>query len=143
MSIIDKKFLKLIVNTIPDLYSFEHYDKYLSSTAIQSILLPIHTTLLSHIVDSNNNDDNACFLLYKYDDKFILIHIFNGTCSGCFNNSISNYRDVIIRAIDKAYITTNKNEMEQYYLKCLSSDCDFISAQNIYYIFPQRPYYQP
>lgn len=60
-----------------------------------------------------------------------------GTCSGCFRDS---YNDNIMNSLEKSYVSTNIEEIEKYYLKHLSYNCDFQWNKNIYYIHPNRPY---
>lgn len=135
MTILDKTFLENITNDIQDIYTFDQYKQFLK-TDIQNIL---RAELISHIFAYNSNEDKACFLLYKYEDKYIFIHIFTGTCSECFDSN-NYYKTHILNAIRSSYVSTSKEEIEHYYLKCLSNDCDYVQANNIYFVYPSVIY---
>lgn len=133
MSVLNREFLKFIARPLEKpLTTFRDYDAYLRSSRIHRLL---DAELLSHIVDYDSNEDASCFLMYKYEDKYILIHIFVGTCSGC-GAGRGSFEDVILVALDKAYVSTHLQEVEAYYLRKLSSDCNFA---NVYAIHPDRP----
>jgi hypothetical protein len=125
MSIFDKSFLKDITNKIKQINSWNEYDAYLK-TDIQQIL---NAQLLSHIVDYDSGENKTCFLLYKYEDKYIFLHIFTGTCSNCI---FLSYNEMIENALEKSYVSTNLEEIEHYYFNCLSKECDNYLSKNLY-----------
>lgn len=145
MSILDKSFLNELINYPPKLNTHDEYVQYLQ-TNLKYLLNPTKTQLLSHIIDYNNNCDITTFLFYKYEDKYIFIEIKTGTCSGCFDelrdknteNLIDTYDSIINNALNKCYITTNLQEIEQYFKSKLDSESDY--RHNIYLIYPERPY---
>jgi hypothetical protein len=137
MSILDKRFLENITNEIGKINTYDKYREYLK-TDIQHIL---RAELLSHIFGEDSEADSACFLLFKYEDKYIFIHIFVGTCSacGCFNHNC-DYKPHILDAIQSSYVSTSKEDIEQYYFKCLAKDNCNKTGQNIYFIYPNDIY---
>lgn len=93
-----------------------------------------------------SNCDITTFLFSKYEDKYIFIEIKIGTYSGCFNelrdknteNLIDTYNSIINNALDKCYITTNLQEVEQYFKSSVDSKLDY--RNNIYLIYPEMPF---
>lgn len=61
------------------------------------------------------------FLFYQYENYYILIEIFQGTCSECIINTKKkhNYSNIIRKKIDRAYVSTNFEEITEYFNKQL------------------------
>jgi len=138
MSIFDKSFIQSITNdNIPEFTHFQQYDTYLK-TNVQKIL---SATLLSHIFEGSGSDVHA-YLLYKYEDKYIFISIWEGTCSGCKFGDIT-YNSIIETALEKCYVSTNLEDIEKYYLQCLSNvemDTEYRKKEDLYNIYPNTVY---
>lgn len=111
MSILNRQFIENIRNTIPVLETYDEYFNYLLNANL------LNTELLSRVNEWNCDEDKECFMLYKYEDKYILIHIFIGTCSMCFHLP---FNTVIDNAIERAYVSTNIEDIKNYYNKYLS-----------------------
>ena len=109
-----KKIISSITNTIPQINTYREYERYLKHD-VKTIL---HANLLSHVIDYNSNEDMCVFLLYQYEDKYIVVDIFIGTCENCIG---TNFNEIIINAIEKAYVSTNFGEIKQYYLSRIPS----------------------
>lgn len=116
MSVLDKSFLKNILNPVKEIDTYDEYENYLN-TEITQIL---NAKLLYHSVGPDNDCDRECFLVYKYEDKYIVINIFMGTCSAC--NSQMSYRDTILDAVERCYVSTNFGDVKRYYMDILGND---------------------
>jgi hypothetical protein len=132
MSILDRSFLKSITNPIPAISDYRLFSNFYR----RKIKHLLNAELLSHIVDENYYADFTCFLLYKYEDKYILIHMFVGTCSECLTLS---YNNIILNAIERAFVSTSIEDIEKYYLNKLSNESTFKKNKNIYYLYPEKP----
>lgn len=113
MSILDKKFIYNLINQPPIFSNYDEYSEYLWND-FKYILN--NCIMLVHSCGYNYDAYMTAFVLYKYDDKYILIEVFLGTCSGWFDDN-KVYNDYINDAIDKCYITTNLDDMKQYFKK--------------------------
>lgn len=116
MSILDKRFLKDITNHVPEMTEFREYYAYLESPDIERVL---NATVLCHDVEYDTNEDLACLVMFLYEEKYIVLHIFMATSSECGYNGHESYRNIVLDALDKAYVTTNREEAIQYYKKQL------------------------
>lgn len=115
MSILDKKFIYDLINQPPHFSNYDEYSEYLWNN-FKCILN--NCVMLLHSCGYNRDLDMSAFVLYKYDDKYILIEVFVGTCEGCFKEEDGLvFNDYINGAIDKCYITTNLDDMKQYFKK--------------------------
>lgn len=131
MSILNKSVIEQIVNLPRDLSNFYEYSHYLWHD-VKTLLF---AELLSHIYRNE-----TAFMLYKYEDKYIFIEIFIGTCSGCKQDSDKTYNQIIEEALEKCYITTNLDEVENYYLKKMKSMCysNITEKAHLYYLYPNQ-----
>jgi hypothetical protein len=81
MSILDRQFLTDIYVKPPTLLTHKMFINYLRQNS-QNILLDTKR-LFSHIEGSGS--DKTFMGLYEHRDKYIIIEIRCGTCSGCLN----------------------------------------------------------
>jgi Fe-S cluster biogenesis protein NfuA len=137
MSILNKKFIETISNKPNNITYFSEYEQYLKY-GVKKLL---DAELLSHIFEGGGSDLSA-FLLYKYEDKYIFIEICMGTCSGCKRSS-DTYNSIIDGSLEKCYISTNLEEIENYYLTRLCNleyDTEINKRDYLYYIYPNRAF---
>ncbi len=114
-TILDKSFIYTILNEIPIMQSYDTYDEYLRTSAINML----NATLLSYIIEGGGSNQTV-FLLYKFEEKYILIEICEGACSGCKSPNLM-YNEIISHAIQNCYITLCRKDAEIYYLKRLKA----------------------
>lgn len=125
MSILNKTFLTSLLNlpdeqTFPNDYNF--YENYMKKD-VTLMLRGADCKVLSHIFTGSSCDITVC-LLFHYQDKYILFEFFMGTSIMCKRNKEITYFNLIERAVENVYITTNKSEMEKYYFKQLINKHD-------------------
>jgi hypothetical protein len=114
MTTLDKQFLKEYYNKPGFISNYDEYVHYLKND-VKEVLKGNEITLISHFLPEYNcNEDVTTFVFYKYKKDsiifYILIEIFTGTCSGCFDGP----EYTLDYAIEKSYITSNREDAENY-----------------------------
>jgi len=104
----DKTFIKNILNDVRHIQSIPEYYTYLRS----GITEIINAELLSHIIDYNVMSKVSCFLLYKYNQYYIFLEIPK--------HITTNFVSTIEDAIEHAYVTTSRWQIENHYRDQLS-----------------------
>lgn len=134
MSILYRNFIKQITTVVPTINNYDEYENYLK-TGVQKLL---QAELLSHIFEGGGCDITT-YLMYKYEDKYILIDIWMGSCEAC-NGGSHVYNSIIEKSLETCYVTTNLEDIENYYLKCLNcleSDWKNGKKEHLYFVHPE------
>ena len=138
MSILDKSIIKTIINKPKDVFNnYDEFDNYLNNN-VQKLL---NAELLSHLFIGSGSDI-YCFLMFKYNDIYILLCIWEGSCDGCILSK-TPYNSILDEAIDTCYITSSLDDIETYYLKRIKNieyDTDFQKKEHLYYLDPNWPF---
>ncbi len=136
MSILDRKFILDLYVKPPPIIKYDNFIKYLENN-IGNLLTNV-CLMFYHFEGSGF--DKTLLILYNYQDKYIVIHVCCGTCSGCLKicnnqNDIDLYNSLIDRSIETAYVTTNLNDALKYYKQksiCIEPDTDFYYKEPLF-----------
>ena len=110
-TILDKSFLNDILNKPTEKFykNYDRFNKYLKTDVVHLL----KAKLLAHRITGNGSDKEA-ILIYKHENKYILLEIAEGTCELCFEH-IKDYDLLIDKAIEQSYVTTSFNDVIKYY----------------------------
>jgi hypothetical protein len=138
MSIIDKTFLNELL-TLPSLSNYDELVKFMDDNDKVQNMFPLANLLINK--NLGNGSDTCHYILFIYQDKYIFIEIYEGTCDMCINRHYNMVDTMIRESIDKAYISTDINGMFEYVYKKMNNNDDdgefhyYFSKWKIQYLF--------
>ncbi len=124
MSVLDKKFIYDYLNPIPQ---FKHYGKFIHYMKHDIKEMFKTAEVLDHKFHASCGEE-SCFIIYKLEHNTITYYmhfeLYVGSCEGCITCCDNDYNKVIFPAIDRMYVTTNKEDVYQFHEHQINDLCE-------------------